>query len=174
MAPRLSSAVVCRRAALCGLALACAPRHHAPAYASASTIVSGAGTRPVPALYRGLPLNGPRTRFRPLTHPYPPCQAYLAVNGSDTLNDGLTLETPKATLSACVSVAGNGGTCYVRAGRYHVGATTVVDEMVRPQVVGHTRPDPSSSAAPQPFRLPPRRGSTDLQSRSGLSTRVLQ
>src|SRR5687767_2278421 len=43
---------------------------------------------------------------------------YVAENGSDTGNNGLSLAAPFRTIQRCAQVAAAGDTCFIRAGTY--------------------------------------------------------
>ena len=52
-------------------------------------------------------------------------EIYMSPSG-DNSNSG-TLSSPVLTLEKCCAMAGSGGTCYVRGGRYHVSRSVVLD-----------------------------------------------
>ena len=52
-------------------------------------------------------------------------EIYMSPSG-DNSNIG-TLASPVLTLEKCCALAGSGGTCYLRGGRYHVSSSVVLD-----------------------------------------------
>ena len=52
-------------------------------------------------------------------------EIYMSPSG-DNSNIG-TLASPVLTLEKCCAMAGSGGTCYLRGGRYHVSSSVVLD-----------------------------------------------
>ena len=45
-------------------------------------------------------------------------EIYVSPSGLDT-NDGNTISMPVLTITRCVELAGSGGTCFLRGGRYY-------------------------------------------------------